>query len=102
MSIKTYAEENQEKNMLDDFIETNKNLLINIDENFITDCDYENYNNLIDMVLDMPESIQKQELLIYVTELSNQLNTSHNITNPNHITGKIQESPFATTLQQPL
>ena len=98
MSIKTYAEENQEKNMLDDFIETNKNLLINIDENFITDCDYENYNNLIDMVLDMPESIQKQELLIYATELSNQLNTSHNITNPNHITGKIQESPFTTTL----
>ena len=101
VTVKTYPNRDKELEMLKDYIEFNKNLLLSLSEekdNIFYGIDYNKYNTLIDMVLDMPESTEKQELLIYATALTNQLNTSHNIDNTIHITKMAQENPFSSLI----
>jgi hypothetical protein len=101
VTVKTYFNKDKELEMLKEYIKFNKNLLLSIndsDDEIFANINYEDYNTLIDMVLDLPENIKKQELLIYATELTNQLNTSHNIDNTIHINSFIQENPFTSVI----
>ena len=100
ITVKTYSRENEEVLMLKQYLNTNNNMLLSVkpDDNIFDDYDYYKYNTLIDMILDMSESHEKQELLIYATNLTNQIYTSHNIDNPLHIVNDIQETPFSTVI----
>ena len=97
ITVKTYKDKNQEVHMLNDFINFNKDLLLKIGVSEL-DMDLDKYNSLIDMVLDLPESHQKQEMLIYATELSNQLVLYHNKENTNYMVDNAQEDPFSTKI----
>jgi hypothetical protein len=101
ITVKTYSRENEEVLMLQEFLKTNNNMLLTTtpSDNMFDDYDFSNYNTLIDMVLDMPESHEKQELMIYATELTNHLNTSHNIDNTMHIYNDIQVHPFSSIIK---
>ena len=97
VTVKTYKDRNQEVQMLNDFIGRNKDLLLKLDGSEL-DLDCNNYHSLVDMVLDLPESHEKQEILIYATELSNQLMLFHNRENTNYMVDNVQENPFSTKI----
>ena len=99
VTVKTFEYENQEVDILNDFISSNNSLYIS-DEAMksLNDVNMKNYNTLIDTVLDLPESKEKAELLIYSTILTNNLIDSFNESNVNHIKQKIQEHPFSNSI----
>ena len=97
ITVKTYKDEDQEVQMLNDFINSNKDLLLKLGESNL-DISYDKYHSLIDMVLDLPESHEKQEMLIYATELTNQLTFFHNKENTNYMVDNVQEDPFSTKI----
>ena len=98
ITVKTYEHKDQEVIMLNDFINLNKDLLIEIDGSDLSGDNIDKYNSIIDMVLDLPESIEKQETLIYAVELANQLTSSHNEDNTNHIINDLKDDPFSTEI----
>ena len=98
ITVKTYEHKDQEVIMLNDFINLNKDLLVEIDESNLSGDNIDKYNSIIDMVLDLPESIEKQETLIYAVELANQLTSSHNEDNTNHIINDLKDDPFSTEI----
>lgn len=98
ITVKTYETKNQEITMLNDFINLNKDLLVSIDESTLNGDNIDKYNSIIDMVLDLPESTAKQETLIYAVELANQLTSSHNEDNVNHIINDLKDDPFSTEI----
>lgn len=98
ITVKTYEHKDQEVIMLNDFINLNRDLLVEIDESNLSGDNIDKYNSIIDMVLDLPESIEKQETLIYAVELANQLTSSHNEDNTNHIINDLKDDPFSTEI----
>lgn len=98
ITVKTYEHKDQEVTMLNDFINLNKDLLVEIDTSNLSGDNIDKYNSIIDMVLDLPESIEKQETLIYAVELANQLTSSHNRDNTNHIINDLKDDPFSTEI----
>ena len=95
ITVKTYKDKNQEVHMLNDFINFNKDLLLKLKDSEIN-LDVDNHYSLIDMILTLPESHEKQEMLIYAVELSNQLTLFHNKENTNYMIEDAQEEPFST------
>lgn len=98
ITVKTYEHKDQEIRMLNNFINFNKDLLVEIDESNLSGDNIDKYNSIIDMVLDLPESTAKQETLIYAVELANQLTSSHNKDNANHIVNDLKDDPFSTEI----
>lgn len=101
MTVKTFEFENQELEMLKDYVTTNKNLFTsNYNEilEHLEDVNMNDYNTVLDAVMDIPDSIGKDELTIYAALLTNQLIDSYNALNPNHITHKIQDHLFSNEI----
>ena len=97
ITVKTFEYENQELEMLKDYMQLNNNLLIENHSDMyehMANINMKDYNTLIDMVLDAPDSIEKQEALIYATKITNQLIDSYNASNTDHIKDVIQTNPF--------
>ena len=96
VSVRTYEIDIQEIIMFNNFIDSNKSYMMSDLKDL--DFKYKSNQSLIDMVLDLPESHAKQELLIYAVELSNQLMLFHNKDNPNYMVDNTQEDPFDTKI----
>ena len=79
VSAKTFESQSYINTLLKDFITTNSNLLVN---NELVNYDLSNtkfeYGNLLDSLLDLPNSDMKSELLLYATLLQNKIINAYN------------------------
>ena len=101
MTVKTFEFKNQELEMLKDYVVTNKNLFTsNYNEvlEHLENVNMNDYDTVLDAVMDIPDSIGKDELTIYAALLTNQLIDSYNALNPNHIAHKIQDHLFSNEI----
>ena len=99
VTVKTFEYENQEIDLLNNFINANNSLHINKNTmQLLSDKNMKNYNTLIDTVLTLPDSVEKEELLIYANQLTNNLIDSYNVSNLNHIKNNIQVHPFSNVI----
>ena len=101
MTVKTFEFENQELEMLKDYVITNKNLFTNNYNEvleYLEDINMDDYDTVLDAVMNIPDSINKDELIIYAALLTNQLIDSYNASNPNRIAHKIQDHLFSNEI----
>lgn len=82
----------------------NRDVFIDADEinttpKIISQNQFDNYKTPIDAILTLPDSAIKQELLIFAKKLTNQLISTYNSSNNEHITSYEQETPFSTEIR---
>ena len=99
VTVKTFEYENQEIDLLNEFINTNSSIYLNKEYlQLLDDKNMKDYNTIIDTVLSLPDSVEREELLIYANSLSNNLLDSYNVSNLNHIKDNIQSHPFSNLI----
>ena len=101
ISVKTFDVPNKDLDLLKEYVRTNNNLFIGNCEDILAqldNIDLNEFDTLIDAVLSLPDSKDREELLIYTSFLTNQLIDSYNVSNPNSIKHSIQNNPFSNTI----
>ena len=101
VSVKTFEYENQEIDLLKDYVLDNQNLFVGNHNNLFDNLNKINmndYKTTIDAILDLPDFPEKEESLIYASALTNQLIDSYNSSNPNIIKHNIQKNPFSNAI----
>ncbi len=99
--VKTHENNQGPLALLKDFVVLNKNLLYSTTNDILKlldDKSFDDHASLIDLVLSLPNSVEKQELLIFANILTRQLITSYNISNTNHIINFYNKNPFDTSI----
>lgn len=79
VSFKTFKKQEYGNDLLKEYVRNNANILLcdNLLNYDFKNAEYE-YNNIIDSLLDLPDSNEKTELLFYAVKLQNELNALFN------------------------